>query len=348
MAEPHKYPYAINEDGNPIYIDDITKENRKQTRFFCYGCGAELFPVLGEVKEHHFRHAKDAICDPNKYLHEFAKAAIKKRFDEKNTFIVKYKATHICEKYGNCELAQHYHWEECKYDDLYSIDLKQYYDTCLLERGYYEVLPDGKKKYIADLKLSDSKDDNKKPVIIEIWVTHECTDDKKQNGGKIIEIKINCEKDASRPIIQSDDESLPIRFFNFKNPIQIEPSRKLKHVKLMPSLFGKVIVTDETPCSEGLQYDAKGENEVIYSDINLAPDVLHRLYTIECCEKGLSKTHDLCKNHIYGQNRITNQISLYCSKECPCGKYIFDSKKAEELKNKFLHDNNVVYWKQND
>ncbi|MBR2195906.1 MAG: hypothetical protein IJ911_09860 [Salinivirgaceae bacterium] len=70
IITPHKYPFAINDDGLPIHIDNISQENRKQTHYYCYGCGAELFPVLGEKREHHFRHEKDAICDPDKYLHD--------------------------------------------------------------------------------------------------------------------------------------------------------------------------------------------------------------------------------------------------------------------------------------
>ena len=76
LTTPHKYPFAINDDGKPIFIDDVTQENRRHTHYHCYGCGAELFPVLGGARKHHFRHEKDAICDPNKYLHEYVQYQI--------------------------------------------------------------------------------------------------------------------------------------------------------------------------------------------------------------------------------------------------------------------------------
>ena len=74
----HRYKYAISDAGTPIFIDDNTQENRRDTAYTCAGCGRQLFPVLGDVREHHFRHEKDSECsDYNRYLHEYAKAVLK-------------------------------------------------------------------------------------------------------------------------------------------------------------------------------------------------------------------------------------------------------------------------------
>ncbi len=179
MIKQLKYPFAINEDGKPIYIDNVSQENRRSFRFHCYGCGKELVPVLGDIREHHFRHKEDTRCDPNKYLHEFAKATIKQRFDENEHFIVEYNTTKICKHKHTCKFATQFQWEECAYDSKEQLDLKKYYDTCTAEKGYYQELPDGRKKYIADLILTNSQDESIPPICIEIWVNHECTEDKK-------------------------------------------------------------------------------------------------------------------------------------------------------------------------
>ena len=93
----HRYKYAISDAGTPIFIDDITQENRRDTAYTCAGCGRQLFPVLAEKRERHFRHEKDSECsDYNRYLHEYAKAVLKKRFDENDTFIVQYYAYQEC------------------------------------------------------------------------------------------------------------------------------------------------------------------------------------------------------------------------------------------------------------
>ena len=130
IVAPHKYPYAIDDNGKPIYIDQVTQENRRHTHYHCYGCRKELFPVLCTKKESHFRHEKGALCDPDRYLHEYAKAEIKRRFDESNTFEVQYEAYRRCLIKSSCEIAEKCKLSECEKDGLYTIDLKEFYDTC--------------------------------------------------------------------------------------------------------------------------------------------------------------------------------------------------------------------------
>ncbi|MBP5364381.1 MAG: hypothetical protein J6Y82_00455 [Bacteroidales bacterium] len=341
-AIQHKYPYAINDDGLPIFIDEVNQDNRRQTHYHCYGCGAELFPVLGRVREHHFRHAKDAVCDPNKYFHEYSKATIKKRFDESDTFIVKFKATQKCKKYNDCEFTN-YNWPECNHFGFYELDLKKFYDTCTSEKGYYVDLPEGKKKYIADLKLTHSTN-NIKPVTIEIWVTHECTEDKKLNGGHIIEIKVNREDDAYREIVQSDDESLPIRFFNFRKQIDIEPSINFIHVFLPDD---KQPVKYETSCAEGVNFELKGKQEVVFSHVEKGVRILESLYFSVLNEKGISIPDiRLCARGRIERDKKDNREKLYCNYyyyKCPCQDYIYSSEKAKALIEK-----NKPYWEKTE
>ncbi len=339
------YPYAKDDNGKPISITEIKKETRHNSHYYCYGCEAELFPVLGNIREHHFRHEKGSICDPDKYLHEFAKATLKKRFDENEHFIVKYYAHHKCKKIEDCNLFKQYHWLECEWNGFYSIDLKQYYDTCRSEKGYYQDLPNGKKKYIADLILSNSQKPKSPPTSLELWVTHECTEDKKKNGGRIIEIKINCEEDANRPIIENNDKYLPIHFYNFKNPIEIKPNRKFKHIKLLPSFKGYVVVTDETLCSEGLLFDSKGKHEIILSTTNLNVRDLKLLYAIKCNEKGITSPYfPICENGWIDQKKIYSCRQLYNTFnpfKCPCNKFKYSKQKGEEIMEQFK---NIQIW----
>lgn len=342
----YTYPYAINEDGKPVHIEEITKENRHDCHYHCYGCGAELFPVLGDIREHHFRHEKGSTCDPNKYLHEFAKAEIKKKFDESDSFVVKYQAHQKCKKADKCDFYKQYHWPECEREGLYAVDLKQFYDTCTSEKGYYQELPDGKKRYVADLFLSHSQKPENKQVCIEIWVTHECTEEKKQNGGRIIEIKIAKESDAFRDIVESDDENMPIRFFNFQREIPIDMNRTFKHVKIMNGLRGKVIVTDETPCSEGLQYDTKGENEIIISTTDVNIDSLELLYAAKCNKKSIFFPHlQLCEHgRIYRRQKqydFSCQFLTRSNLQCPCKSFKYSPEKGDNVINSFK---DIPYW----
>lgn len=342
------YGFARTEDGKPIHISSISKEDRHRCRYFCYGCDKELFPVLGEHREKHFRHEKGAECDPNRYLHEHAKAELKQRFDENESFIVQYHATQICEKAEQCVFRKQYNWPECEQEGLYSIDLKKHYDTCTPEKGYYQELPDGKKRYVADLKLTNSQKPAQKPVCIEIWVTHECTEDKKQNGGRIIEIKINNEKDIARPIIESDDENLPIRFFNFKNPVIIEPGREFVHLKVMHGLRGPVVVKDISPCSDGLTYDPKGMQEMILSTSNISIDQAESIYAVYCNERKFTyPITRLCANASFSMKNRQEYFSCLGNRHlngCPCKYFKYSEQKGDAIRGKYK---DIPVWTSN-
>jgi hypothetical protein len=345
--EPHKYPFAINEaDGKPIYIEKLTKENKDLYSYRCFGCDAKLFPILGNIREHHFRHEKGCSCDPNRYLHEYAKGELKKRFDEEDSFIVKGNVKRVCNKAESCELKKQYNWPECEKEEFVTIDLKKLYDTCTSEKGYYQDLPDGNRKYIADLILTNSKDKTIPPVVLEVWVTHECTEDKKRNGGQIIEIKINKEEDAKRPIIESNDELLPIRFYNFIIK-DLEPSRKFKHLKLQVTDPKHVSKVDETLCSEGLQFDPDAFCEVIFSQ----PDKLSvkhmDLLAVLCEEKRtpikLTKYCRICE-HAFNEDKKSFGFkciyyNLYGNH---CMYFKYSKQKGEAIKDEFKYP----YWTQ--
>lgn len=310
------YPYALNEEGKPVCIEEITNENRRDCKYHCYGCGAELIPVLGKIREHHFRHKNNEICDRNKYLHEFAKAAIKKRFDENDSFIVKFHAHMKCRKADTCIFYKQNKWPECEYEcknDMYPVDLKKYYDTCTNEKGFYQNSSDGKtKRYIADLFLSDSKKNEKEQICIEVWVTHECTNEKKQEGGRIIEIKVTKESDAFREIIESDDSNLPIRFFNFKNSPS-EKRRYFYHVKLISTFTKKKITIEKLSCELGLQNDPDTVYELIVDPQNkkINNNFLRLFFAAKCYSKGIVVPN--CRLCIHNHDDDKNEETINCN-----------------------------------
>ena len=346
----YTYPFAINEDGKPVHIEEITEENRHECRYHCYGCGAELFPVLPKERERHFRHEKGSTCDPNKYLHEFAKAEIKKRFDENDSFVVKYQAHQKCKKADECDFHKQYNWPECECEGLYAVDLKQFYDTCTSEKGYYQELPDGKKRYVADLLLSHSQKPENKKVCIEVWVTHECTEDKKRSGGRIIEIKIVKESDAFREIVESDDDVLPVRFYNFKSDVSIEPSHKFNHIKIVRKENSLEKVKEESLCSEGLDFDEKSFFEVIL-DSSLNEKEENELFSILCnkSNSGIKfRDHSWCKTgrlvKIRHRNGYRTQYLTCGELVCPCSRFQYDEQKGDALLKKYK---GIPYWEVN-
>jgi len=69
-----KYTSAMTAEGVVVSIADVEATPALQAaQLNCLGCGTELFPRLGNERQHHFAHKPDATCKPETYLHKLAK-----------------------------------------------------------------------------------------------------------------------------------------------------------------------------------------------------------------------------------------------------------------------------------
>ncbi len=217
-----QYLYALDCDNNLVKISDVTKDNRE--RYHCLSCGMEMSAVLGNKIEHHFRHKGDE-CSRESYLHKLSKLLLKERFDKSPTFeisyyIVKGGCSNEC-----CSLRD----KTCEENlELFTLDLKKDYNHCEIEGSY--------KGFRADVKLSDTRNPDRKPIFLEIYVKHKCSNDKIASGIQIIEIPVKNEDDVLKSFDESrmvkDKELLSdkdmIKFHNF--PRQIYPKLSLFYV----------------------------------------------------------------------------------------------------------------------
>lgn len=180
-----KYKYAFDEIGNIVSIEDFTKESSKLHTFKCIVCGGELRPraIGSKHRRAHFYHKEVVSCNGETYLHKLGKLYIKQHFDNSDKFCISYKVSKTCKEH-NCNLRNY----NChKEHEINQVDLKEFYDTCTIEAPI--------KGFVADLLLTNSKNPNIPPTLIEICVTHPCEDEKKESELKIIEISIKTEKD---------------------------------------------------------------------------------------------------------------------------------------------------------
>lgn len=178
-----KYKYAYDELGNIISIDDVPKEGHLKKCFVCISCGGLMVAAIGP-KRRYFRHkADDTNCNKESYLHKLAKYQIKRKFDDKSKpFEISFWGTTEC--INHCK---RFNDKECRSEGAYPyIDLHKYYDTCEEEK-----VVDG---YVADLRLTHSLYPNRKPILIEVFVKHKCTEKKIHSGNKIIEVSVNSEE----------------------------------------------------------------------------------------------------------------------------------------------------------
>jgi len=210
----NRYRYALC-NGHIISIDDVTIDNRKSSKFTCIGCGREMVAALGEVREHYFRHKSHESCSNETYLHELAKRKIKEIFDEQDHFYIVYNANNTCTNYDSCP------FHSCNKDYKQNLDLKEYFDTCEIEKGCGKFRP--------DILLSHSEISSRK-LFIEINVHHPCSEEKLKSGFRIIEIDVNSEQTVIYPF---NEDFGHIHFFKFDFNRSIIPHKKLKRFSVI-------------------------------------------------------------------------------------------------------------------
>ena len=171
------YSYANNSIGELIHISSA----QRGEDYFCPVCGELMTPHMGKVRRWHFVHKNVGACSYESYLHKLAKIKIRQAFLSSEHFWLSYNAKAIC----SCE-CPYIDSPKCEGEKPVTFDLRKFYDTCEIEASYHQ--------YRADLLLTSSVNSKIPPVLIEIMVTHKCTEDKINDGVRIIEVNIQSEE----------------------------------------------------------------------------------------------------------------------------------------------------------
>ncbi|MBR2772127.1 MAG: hypothetical protein IKD78_09010 [Bacteroidales bacterium] len=173
--------YAIDNNGEITSIETIQIENR-HNGYYCVSCGGAMIPVLGKIREHHFRHKTDT-CSYESYIHKLWKQYIFEQWQKLSHLYVTYYVEYCCDKTKTCKLFAASKTLRCKGTfEKETIDLKEKYDTCEIE-GVYGG-------YRADLLLSNSHNPDIVPTFVEICYKHPCDEQKQHAGIPIIELKV--------------------------------------------------------------------------------------------------------------------------------------------------------------
>ena len=171
------YSYANNSSGDLINVSTA----QRYEKYFCPICGELMNPHMGKVRRWHFVHKNAGNCSYESYLHKLAKIKIREAFLSSEHFLLSYNAKAFCSL--ECPFIG---FPKCEGEKPVVFDLRRYYDTCEIEATYHQ--------YRADLLLTSSTNPKTPPVLIEIMVTHKCTEDKIKDGVRIIEIPIQSEE----------------------------------------------------------------------------------------------------------------------------------------------------------
>ena len=220
------HSYALDKKSNIISIEFAKKEEE----YFCINCGAPMIPKMGKYRKHHFAHKINTKhCSYETYLHNLAKLKIAECFNNSDHFYIFLQSKKVC----NIDKCPINFKEPCTWNSKQKFDLKEFYNQCDIEVKY--------NGFIADLLLYNTKLPKREPIFIEIWVTHESSDEKINSGNRIIEIKIEDETDINNIVdslflseTPADSIGLPInsnhapyvRCWGFKPQIQMGSPEK--------------------------------------------------------------------------------------------------------------------------
>lgn len=303
-----RYAYALNESKKIVHISQVTKEMKEGgTHFFCISCGDEMIACLGEVNQHYFRHKNVAECNEETYLHKLGKKILKERFDNSKEFNILITQVETCTK-EDCPLVDE---ANCKEYVKTKINFKEYYNICEEEKAC--------DKYIADLLLY-SNIQKVEPVMLEICVTHKCSQEKIDSGYRIIEITLNDEEDAIKLMDEElTDSSENIHFYNFKKE---KSHNKLLHHDVYVELIHKNGSTYSIGRKEGWSCS---NIDIDVDDIDTPyDDVIMRVTTPDYCsnldvwllryahDKGyLIRNCKACKFHKYNNFQKEHICTLY-------------------------------------
>lgn len=202
--------FALDEDNNFIDIKNVPKRDsntKSKRRFFCPSCRKEMIARQGNKRRHHFAHKANQECPYDNYLHSIAEKLIMDWFNKQKSIILTMNIPEKCANTVSCNFYNDYCIRTVEKD----FDLKKYYKKCTKEKEY--------KSFRADIYCECKYPD--KPIFIEIFVTHECDKKKIESGIRIIEFKIESEKDILE-IIKSNQikENEKTRLYNFKREEQ--------------------------------------------------------------------------------------------------------------------------------
>lgn len=207
-----KYKKVFDKENHIVDISSVTLEN-KMSEYYSIGTHTPMTAALGEKNQHYFRAKRGYALNPETELHQYVKTILKHRFDTEDKFLIRYYRKDTCpfedkcifydKLNGGCGMLE---------KRLFEYDLKQFYDMAAIEKSH--------EGFTADVLLSSTQA-KRRPVFLEVAVTHPCAPEKIASGIKIIELFVEKEDDAYSELEESPqygyyNERVSIKFHNFE------------------------------------------------------------------------------------------------------------------------------------
>ena len=206
-----KYSYCVDEKGGLVHINSLTEATRHARKLFCLQCGQEMIANLGKKKAWYFSHKAETACDGESYLHKLAKRLIREKFMSTDNFSMIFSRDVLCNEFKKCICAIDGYCTEKGV--RIPCDLKVWNGKVLYDKCEEEVSVG---VFRADLLLTYTKDNNREPVFIEIFKTHQSSDAKVNSKYRIIEtLPIKSEEDIDDILQRGFVEGENCTLYNF-------------------------------------------------------------------------------------------------------------------------------------
>ena len=105
-----KYRFACGSTGRVVDVKTLVKDQVKEDMYQCVACGEPLTPVLGEIRQKHFRHVVEADCSRESYLHQLGKLLFLQTYRHclaTNTpFVIELPEQRICTHHNDARLVE--------------------------------------------------------------------------------------------------------------------------------------------------------------------------------------------------------------------------------------------------
>lgn len=249
-----KYPYAYDEEGNLVFIQDVERENRHNHTYRCPNCNHPMIPRLGEHNAWCFAHCENHRCGIESYIHATAKQILAKRFNDrlipfKNGFTSRRPCIKkpICPSFSpesNCYCSPKFQ----------SYNLSLYYDLpAEVEVDLLES--DGETHFKPDVLLRSS-DSRRHDIFIEVYYKSPSSKKKIISGRQIVEIRVRDMFDLpSLALKECFEEGKDVRFYGFK-PCPVTPEQIIDELNQV-AIENDFPINNESvlpPCKQSSEY----------------------------------------------------------------------------------------------
>lgn len=254
--------YAASKNGVLYHINEAHDKHIED--LYCPYCNRKMIMKCGTVRKWHFSH-KPVLneyyprCTDETYLHACVKLKIKEWFESNTVINLEISQNIQCRFYKVCK------WCEtdsvnCNFTGCKRYNIKDRLTACKVEKN--QIINDD--VFRPDL-IFYNPENPKENIFIEIKVSHECTQKKKDSSARIIEFEIKSEEDIEN-IIKGNclREGPGITFYGFPCEIVINSDDSVAEYDLNQFIVyqsGKICSHAHTNC---IKFN---ENAVKYKSI---------------------------------------------------------------------------------